>query len=64
MPFDFQPVLKGKLLELRPLRAEDFDDLFLVAADPSFGSNIRRRIATSKTISGASSVKPWSVAAH
>ena len=34
MPFDFQPVLKGKLLELRPLRAEDFDDLFLVAADP------------------------------
>src|SRR2546422_11302239 len=34
MPFAFQPVLKGKLLELRPLRAEDFDDLFLVAADP------------------------------
>ena len=34
MPFDFQPVLKGKLLELRPLRAEDFDDLFAVAADP------------------------------
>src|SRR6266699_3014551 len=34
MPFDFQPVLKGKLLELRPLRAEDFDALFAVAADP------------------------------
>ena len=34
MAFDFQPVLKGKLLELRPLRAEDFDDLFAVAADP------------------------------
>jgi len=34
MPFDFQPVLKGRLLELRPLRAEDFDDLFAVAADP------------------------------
>ena len=34
MPFDLQPVLKGKLLELRPLRAEDFDDLFAVAADP------------------------------
>ncbi len=31
---DFQPVLKGKLLELRPLRSEDFADLFLVAADP------------------------------
>ena len=33
-PFDFQPVLTGKLLELRPLRDEDFDDLFAVAADP------------------------------
>src|SRR5207249_9823494 len=34
MPFDLQPVLKGKLLELRPLRAEAFADLFAVAADP------------------------------
>jgi RimJ/RimL family protein N-acetyltransferase len=34
MPFDFQPVLEGELLELRPLRAEDFDALFAVAADP------------------------------
>ena len=34
MPFDLQPVLKGDLLELRPLRAADFDDLFRVAADP------------------------------
>ena len=34
MPFDLQPVLKGDLLELRPLRAADFDDLFGVAADP------------------------------
>jgi len=34
MRFDFQPVLKGELLELRPLRAEDFDDLLAVAADP------------------------------
>src|SRR5712692_8922476 len=34
MPFDLQPVLRGRLLELRPLRAEDFDDLFAVAADP------------------------------
>jgi N-acetyltransferase len=34
MPFDLQPVLKGELLELRPLQAEDFDDLFAVAADP------------------------------
>jgi N-acetyltransferase len=35
MPFDFQPVLKGKLVELRPLRAEDFDALFAVAGDPA-----------------------------
>ena len=34
IPFDLQPVLKGELLELRPLRAVDFDDLFAVAADP------------------------------
>ena len=34
MPFDLQPVLKGQLLELRPLRAEDFQELYSVAADP------------------------------
>jgi RimJ/RimL family protein N-acetyltransferase len=34
MPFDSQPVLKGELVELRPLRAEDFDALFAVACDP------------------------------
>jgi RimJ/RimL family protein N-acetyltransferase len=34
MPFDLQPILKGELLELRPLRAEDFHDLYTVAADP------------------------------
>jgi len=34
MPFDLQPVLRGKLVELRPLRADDFDSLFAVAADP------------------------------
>jgi RimJ/RimL family protein N-acetyltransferase len=34
MAFDFQPILKGKLLELRPLRAEDFPDLYAVASDP------------------------------
>jgi N-acetyltransferase len=33
-PFDLQPVLKGELLELQPLRGEDCDDLFAVAADP------------------------------
>lgn len=34
MPFDLQPILKGALLELRPLRREDFDDLYAVASDP------------------------------
>jgi RimJ/RimL family protein N-acetyltransferase len=34
MPFDLQPVLKGALLELRPLRPDDFNDLYGVASDP------------------------------
>jgi RimJ/RimL family protein N-acetyltransferase len=34
MPFDLQPVLTGELLELRPLRPEDFSDLYAVASDP------------------------------
>jgi RimJ/RimL family protein N-acetyltransferase len=34
MSFDLQPILKCNLLELRPLRAEDFHDLYAVAADP------------------------------
>jgi N-acetyltransferase len=34
MPFDSQPVLKGTLLELRPLRADDFEDLYDIARDP------------------------------
>jgi len=31
---DLQPTLKGKLVELHPLRADDFDRLFAVASDP------------------------------
>jgi len=34
MSFDYQPVLKGELVELRPLKTEDFDGLYTVAADP------------------------------
>ena len=34
MAFDLQPTLQGELLDLRPLRAEDFDALFAVASDP------------------------------
>src|SRR5271166_6419548 len=34
MPFDFQPTLRGALVELRPLRPDDADDLFAAASDP------------------------------
>jgi N-acetyltransferase len=34
MPFELQPTLRGALLELRPLRAEDFAELYAVASDP------------------------------
>jgi N-acetyltransferase len=34
MSFDLQPILKGELLELRPLRPDDFRDLYAVASDP------------------------------
>jgi RimJ/RimL family protein N-acetyltransferase len=33
VPFDPQPVLKDDLVELRPLRPDDFDDLYAVARD-------------------------------
>jgi RimJ/RimL family protein N-acetyltransferase len=32
--FDLQPTLVGELIELRPLRADEFDALFRVASDP------------------------------
>jgi len=34
MSFDLQPNLKGELIELRPLRREDWNNLFAVASDP------------------------------
>jgi RimJ/RimL family protein N-acetyltransferase len=34
MPFDRQPRLIGRLLELRPLRADDYQELYSVACDP------------------------------
>jgi RimJ/RimL family protein N-acetyltransferase len=34
VPFDLQPTLRGSLLELRPLRRDDFAALYGVAADP------------------------------
>jgi len=34
MNFDYQPVLRGKLVHLRPLESADFDALYAVASDP------------------------------
>jgi N-acetyltransferase len=34
MPFDYQPLLSGELLEMRPLRREDFRQLYAAASDP------------------------------
>lgn len=34
MAFDLQPTLKGTLVELKPMRAADFDALYAVASDP------------------------------
>lgn len=34
MSFELQPTLEGELLRLRPLREEDWEELFAVASDP------------------------------
>ena len=34
MDFDLQPTLKGTLIDVRPLRSEDFEALFVAASDP------------------------------
>jgi RimJ/RimL family protein N-acetyltransferase len=34
MAFDLQPVLRGELLTLRPLRLDDYEDLRAAASDP------------------------------
>lgn len=34
MAFDLQPTLEGELLRLRPLREDDWEELFAVASDP------------------------------
>ncbi len=34
MLFDLQPELDGRLIQLRPLRKEDYEVLYAVAADP------------------------------
>jgi len=34
MDFELQPTLTGELVELRPLKVEDWDELFALASDP------------------------------
>lgn len=34
MEFDLQPTLRGTLIDVRPLRPEDFESLFAAASDP------------------------------
>jgi RimJ/RimL family protein N-acetyltransferase len=34
MPFELQPILRGELVELRPLREDDFAELYAVGSDP------------------------------
>lgn len=34
MTFELQPTLKSEILEVRPLRADDFEELYAVASDP------------------------------
>jgi RimJ/RimL family protein N-acetyltransferase len=34
MSFDLEPVLNGEFIQLRPLRPEDFHELYAVASDP------------------------------
>jgi hypothetical protein len=41
--FDYQPVLKCERVELRPLQAEDYEDLYAVGAEPSIaGDRVKR----------------------
>jgi hypothetical protein len=48
VPFDLQPILKGELLTLRPLRPEDFPELYvrklaiLNGVDPSTPFQFRK----------------------
>ena len=34
MTFELQPILKSEILEVRPLRADDWKELYAIASDP------------------------------
>jgi hypothetical protein len=58
MDFDYQPVLKGESLTLRPLLREDYDALFAVASDPA-KSGTRSPTAARRLSFGDSSEMRW-----
>jgi RimJ/RimL family protein N-acetyltransferase len=64
MPFDLQPVLKGKLLQLRPLREEDWDDLFAVAADPLIWEQHPEPDRYTEKVFADFFARPWNPAAR
>ena len=64
MSFDLQPVLKGKLLELRPLRPEDFNDLYAVGSDPLIWEQHPSKTVIRKRFSRDFSARPWNPGEH
>ena len=56
MNFDYTPVLKGDLVELRPLSTDDCDDLYAVASDPRIWE---QHPVQTLVVMTASSTKSW-----
>src|SRR5690348_16027983 len=48
--FDRQPVLEGELVELRPLRDEDFESLFGITSDPLLGEQHPSKDRTQRAV--------------
>jgi len=57
--FEYQPALSGELVELRPLRSDDFRDLYAVAADPLLWEQHPKKIVTKRLSSKGSFATRW-----
>ncbi len=57
MEIDLQPGLEGQWVTLRPLRIDDFDALYAVAADPEIWSSTRFGTVTARMFLGCSSAR-------
>jgi len=64
MSFDLQPILKGELLELRPLRPEDFHDLYAVASDPLIWEQHPNKERYREEVFKGFFARPWNRAGH